>query len=116
MSVQELACETVCAGCGASRCAHDDVLARLLGCESSELCLGCLSFAFGVEPGRFARGAVAHLQKKSCLWLAFERVCGCGCVLERAKRDWEVASGKWEIAARVEFPECASSDAVTKNS
>jgi hypothetical protein len=91
MPVLEVSNETACSACGASRCAHDAVLSRLLGCEDAGLCFSCLAFSFGVEEGRFATGAVAHLRKKSCLWLSFERAAGCDCALERARRREESA-------------------------
>ncbi|MEK7468095.1 MAG: hypothetical protein AAB074_11830 [Planctomycetota bacterium] len=91
MPVLEVTNETVCSACGASRCAHDAVLSRLLGCEEAGLCFGCLAFSFGVEEARFATGAVAHLRKKSCLWLSFDRAAGCDCALDRARRREESA-------------------------
>ena len=84
MAVPQPVVSRSCSACGGARCDHDGILARLLGCEDAGLCLDCLAFAFGLEKGRFARGAVAHLRKKSCLWLAFERASGCGCSLEDA--------------------------------
>ncbi|MBI2922166.1 MAG: hypothetical protein HYY18_14025 [Planctomycetes bacterium] len=86
MAVLQAPDSTRCTACGGSRCDHEGILARLLGCEEAGLCLDCLAFAFGLEKGRFARGAVAHLRKKSCLWVAFERARGCGCSLEHATR------------------------------
>ncbi len=87
MPVLEVTNETSCSACGGSRCAHDTVLARLLGCEDAGLCFSCIAFSFGLEEERFASGAVAHLRKKSCLWLSFERAAGCGCRLDRARRE-----------------------------
>lgn len=74
-----------CSACHGPRCDHDDILRRLLGCGESGLCLDCLAFAFGLEPRRFAHGAVNHLRKKACLWLEFDRVRSCGCRLEAAR-------------------------------
>jgi hypothetical protein len=84
MSAVRAEVSTRCSACGGPRCDHENVLSRLLGCERSDLCLHCLAFAFGLEPARFARGAVAHLRKKSCLWLEFERTRACRCELARA--------------------------------
>ena len=89
MPVLEVSCNSACSACGAARCSHDSVLSRLLGCEDSALCFGCLAFTFGLDPSRFATGAVAHLRKKSCLWLSFEKRRGCGCALEKAKSEAE---------------------------
>lgn len=85
MPTLEVSLHASCSACGGSRCPHDAVLARLLGCEEAGLCFGCLAFTFGLEEERFARGAVAHLRKKSCLWMPFERAAGCGCRLEEAR-------------------------------
>ncbi len=73
-----------CRACRGPLCDHDVILGRLLGCESAGLCLGCLAFAFDLPPDRLAEGAVAHLRKKPCLWLPFQRRPACGCRLGEA--------------------------------
>jgi len=85
MSILEAPVSARCSACGGPRCEHEAVLGRLLGCADAGLCLDCISFAFGLEPDRLAHGAVLHLRKKSCLWLAFDRERGCGCRLDRVR-------------------------------